>query len=101
MTCRGKCDKYDPDIKATTTIEYATNAFRFFHVNIPSKIEVVNASDVCVKKIPLSDTYLTAEILKKEYIDVLRGMMRQKQRMKRVGYTGEVRFFFSNFFVEN
>lgn len=62
-------------------------------------MHVINASDVIVKKIPLSDTYLTAEILKTEYNDVLRGMMRQKQRMKRVGYTGEVRFQVSFFSI--
>ncbi|XP_055325439.1 peroxidase-like [Sitodiplosis mosellana] len=94
LTCRGKCDKYDPDIKATTTIEYAMNAFRFFHVNIPSNIHVVNDSGALLEKIPLSNTYLTVDILKEKYNAILRGMMKQKQRMNRVGYTGEVRNLF-------
>lgn len=93
--------KYEPEINPTTTIEYANNAFRFFHVNILSKIHVVDAASEITEKIPLSDTYLTLDILKEKYNAILRGMMKKKQRMNRVGYTGEVEFILFEFFFRH
>lgn len=91
LTCEGKCDKYDPEIDATTTIEYATSAFKWFHPNVPTFLHLVDAHDKLIRKVPFSDTYLNFTLLKDgNYLNLLRGLLKHKQRMNRVGYSGEV-----------
>lgn len=91
LNCKGKCYKYDEDINPTTTIEFAMNAFRFFHVNLPSTVEMVNKNGRIVEEILLSNTYGQLDMLKTKYNNILRGLMQQKQRMNRAAYTEEVR----------
>lgn len=93
MTCDEKCDKYtkyNAEIDSTTTIEYATSAFKWFHSNVPTNLHLVDDADQLVRKVPFSDTYLAFDLLKEDYLNLLRGLLKQKQRMNRVGYSGEV-----------
>lgn len=94
LNCRGtlSTDKYDENVDPVTLIEYANNAFRWFHVNIPSNAEVVNDSGELVEQIRLSKLYLDIKPLdnKFKYYGFIRGMMKQKQRMNLPGYTDEV-----------
>lgn len=88
-----KCvDEYNPYVNPTTLIEYANNAFRWFHTNIPTNIHIVNRDGDLEDEIPLSDTYLNLTLFTtSKYNGLLGGMLKQKQRMYKVGYTGQVR----------
>lgn len=70
-------------------MDYAI-AFRWFHKNIPTNLWLVDGSGETVKEFPFSNTYLSFDLIKTNYSDFLRGMMKQPQRMSRVGYDDEV-----------
>lgn len=92
MICEGKCDEYNPKIDPTTTIEYANSAFKWFHSNVPTTLQLVDAAGAIIRNVSFSDTYLTFDLLKDNYNNILRGLLKQKQRMNKVGYSGEVCF---------
>lgn len=90
LKCQGKCDKYDPNIDPTTTIDYAI-AFRWFHTNIPENIWLVDQTGETITEVLFSDTYLSFGLITTtNYTNLIRGLMKQPQRMFRVGYTDEV-----------
>lgn len=70
-------------------MDYAI-AFRWFHKNIPTNLWLVDVTGETVKELPFSDTYLSFDLIKTNYSDFLRGLMKQPQRMSRVGYDDEV-----------
>lgn len=53
---------------------------------------MVDENGKVVNETRLSDLYLAVNILtdNEKYNSILRGMMKQEQRMNRAGYTGEV-----------
>lgn len=67
------------------------NAFRFFHINVPSTMQMVNKAGKVVKEVPLSDTYGKVDMLKADYNNILRGLLKQEQRNNLASYSGEVR----------
>lgn len=67
------------------------NAFRFYHVNLPSTIQMADNTGKVLEELPLSDTYMKVDMLKEKYNNFVYGFMKQKQRMKKIGYTDEVR----------
>lgn len=70
------------------------NAFRFYHVNLPSTVEIADNNGKVLEEMTLSDTYLKVDMLKEKYNNFVYGFMKQKQRMKKIGYTGEMRNLF-------
>lgn len=84
------CEKYDETVDPSTFIEYSSNAFRWYHTNVPDFIHLVDDCGKFLEKIPLSDTYLKLDLLKTRLKDVVNGHMAQGQRMRRAGYSDEV-----------
>lgn len=87
------CDEYNDKIDPSSTAEYAHNAFRYFHKDIPSKFAFVNESYAVVEKIPVSDLLLKSSILNDKYDNLLRGLLIRSILVNRPGYSPEV---FSN-----
>lgn len=68
---------------------------------------MVNKAGKVVKEVALSDTYGKVDMLKNNYNNILRGLMKQEQRNNLASYSGEVRsfcdllnFFFLSLFIE-
>lgn len=96
LICGGKtkrnCDKYDSNIDPSTTPEYAHNAFRFFHKNIPSKFQMFDKKNQLVGELVLSDILFTkATILEEVYDNLLDGMLKQEMVYESPMYTPQVK----------
>lgn len=65
-------------------------SLRWFHKNIPDNIWLVDESGKTIKEIPFSDTYISFDLVQTNFTNLFRGLMKQPQRMGRVGYTDEV-----------
>lgn len=79
-------DEYDENIDPSASVEFAHNAFRVLHRNIPSGFRLKG------KKIQLSDVFSKAELLKENdnYDEMVRGLLRGGMLVNRPGYSPEV-----------
>lgn len=73
-------------------IEFANNAFKFFHVNVPSTVQLADESYNITEELRLSDIYFGLDELSEKFNSFLRGLLRQEQRSRLAGYSGEVVF---------
>lgn len=72
--------------------EFANNAFKFFHINIPSTVQLADETYNVTEEFRLSDLYGVTNTLPDKYNSFLRGLLRQEQINSQVGYSGEVVF---------
>lgn len=93
VICGGEsnpCDEYDANIDPRSMVEFANAAFRVFHANVPSNVYLANATYDVIEELTLSDSFGQIDLLPDNYNEFLQGLLRQRQRNNRVGYSGEV-----------
>lgn len=77
-------------------------AFRWFHICIPDNLTLVDEHGKVVDEFGYSKTYLSPDLIINNFTMFCRGMMKQPQRMGKVGYTDEVcHNYFFDITVEN
>ncbi|XP_059610070.1 peroxidase-like [Phlebotomus argentipes] len=74
----------DEHVKAITVNEFATAAFRIFHMFIPDQYMLLNAQNV-INSFRLSDTIFNSTLIRSFYEDILRGMLNQQSNLQGFG----------------
>lgn len=81
-------------------MEYAHNAFRYFHRNVPSSFQLVDNNNRLVGEFRLSDVlFRNATILQDKYDVLLNGMLKQAIDFAHPMYTPEVKSAFFTYLI--
>lgn len=67
---------YNPNIDASSTVEFSHGAFRVYHSNLNDKFNLFDANDTLIKTMDLDECDEGLKILETNYDDVVRGMFR-------------------------
>jgi peroxidase len=78
---------YDETADPSTTLEFSSGAYRFFHFNLQPYMKLTD-KDNKVETIPMSDTFGRIDLAEKRFDDVLRGALGDE--MNFLQYTDEV-----------
>lgn len=86
-----RCGRYNPKVDAKTLNEFTHSVFRVLHKNIPEIVKFYHPNYSVSQVMKLSDTIGLAKVLNKQYLEVMRGQLRDPALWINLGYPDEVR----------
>lgn len=98
LTCRRqneRCGVYDANVDASANDEFASAAFRLFHMYVPESVNFVADNATKLKILKLSDTINQPTIIENNFNNLLRGMLYDSLETEHVGYSEELRNYFA------
>ncbi len=66
---------YQPNVDASSTVEYSHCVFRVYHSNLNDKFRLIDANNGTIKNMTIDECDVGLKILETNYDDVLRGML--------------------------
>lgn len=82
---------FDPTVDVVTLSEFTNSAMRTLHKFIPNEINAYDDRLKAVHTLKMSDTVLNMELVRRHYVEMVRGMVVDGMEDERYGYSSDIR----------